>query len=72
MLFTKMKNVGGVGFGSRGEAGRGSQDFGFGCVKLEIRHPSRGVQWSDCIYESGFQGRGPRWSYNFETQESFT
>lgn len=37
--FTKVKNVGGVGFG-RGEAGRGSQDFDF---EMPIRHPNRDV-----------------------------
>lgn len=64
LLFTKVKNVGGVDFGRGGEAGRSSQDFDF---EMPIRHPSRDVYWNDCIYELGIQGRGLNWSYNFET-----
>lgn len=40
LLFTKVKNVGGVDFGRGGEAGRGSQVFDF---EMLIRHPSRDV-----------------------------
>lgn len=64
LLFTKVKNVGGVGFGRGGEARKGSQVFDF---EMPIRHSSRDFYWNDCIYELGIQGRGLSWSYNFET-----
>ena len=58
LLFTKMKNVCRVGFGRGGEVGRGNQGFDLGCVKFEmpIRHPSRDVEWNDCVMRLGFRG----------------